>query len=138
MKPVKIHHGNKQPDGIDIVVELELSEEDKKNIIEGKPMRMTLVLKAVDRSKGDTYDGKRHDIIQFESEINGKYAGVYRYSAPVTLYEELSKLGEVVGGYDGHYTDSTLNKVPIKVSAEIKELCGIKWIHNPRIISSKS
>lgn len=32
MKPVKIHHGNKQPDGIDVVVELELSEEDKKNI----------------------------------------------------------------------------------------------------------
>lgn len=32
MKPIKIHHGNKQPDGIDVFVELELSEEDKKNI----------------------------------------------------------------------------------------------------------
>ena len=103
----------------------------------GKPIRMTLILKAVGRSKGDTYDGKRHDIIQFEGEIDGKYDGVYKYSAPVTLSEELSELGKAVGGYDyayGHYTNSTLNKAPIKVSAKVEDLFGVKWIHNPRII----
>ena len=103
----------------------------------GKPIRMTLILKAFGRSKGDTYNGKRHDIIQFEGEIDGKYDGVYKYSAPVTLSEELSELGQAVGGYDyayGHYTNSTLNTAPIKVSAEVEDLFGVKWIHNPRII----
>ncbi len=102
-----------------------------------KSTRTTLILKAVGRSKGDTYDGKRHDIIQFEGEINGKYDGVYKYSAPVSLTKELSELGKAVGGYDyayGHYTNTALNKAPIKVSAEIEDLFGIKWIHNPRII----
>jgi hypothetical protein len=103
----------------------------------GKVKRMTLNLKAFGRSKGDTYDGKRHDIIQFEGEIDGKYDGVYKYSAPVTSSEELSELGKAVGGYDyayGHYTNSSLNKAPIKVSAEVEDLFGVKWIHNPRII----
>ena len=103
----------------------------------GKLIRKTLILKAFGRSKGDTYDGKRHDIIQFEGEIDGKYDVVYKYSAPVTLSEELSELGKTVGGYDyayGHYTNSTLNKAPIKVSAEVEDLFGVKWIHNPRII----
>ncbi len=97
-----------------------------------------MVLKAFGRSKGDTYDGKRHDIIQFEGEVMGKYDGVYRYSAPVTLSEELSELGRAVGGYDyayGHYTNSTLNKTPIKISAEIEEVFDNKWIRNPRIIA---
>ena len=100
--------------------------------------RTTLVIKAVGRSKGDTYNGKRHDIIQFEGEINGKYEGVYMYSAPVTLSEELSKLGKAVGGYDyayGCYTNITLNKAPIKISAEIEEVFDNKWIRNPRIIA---
>ncbi len=103
----------------------------------GKVKRMTLILKAVGRSKGDTYDGKHHDIIQFEGEIDGKYDGVYRYSAPVTFSKELSELGRAVGGYDyacGHYTNITLNKAPIKVSAEVEDLFGVKWVHNPRII----
>ena len=102
--------------------------------------RKIIVLKAVGRSKGDTYDSKRHDIIQFEGEIDGKYDGVYKYSAPVTLSEELSELGKAVGGYDyayGHYTNSNLNKASIKVSAEIEELSGIKWIRNPRIIDNE-
>ena len=101
--------------------------------------RKILTLKACGRRKGYTYDGKRHDVIMFEAEIDGKRDGIYRYSAPVTLSEELSKLGEVAGGYDygsEHYSNAMLNRTPIKISAEIYELYGYKWIHSPRIIGA--
>ena len=100
--------------------------------------RTVLTIKALSRYKGETYDGKRHDIILFEGTNDGKYSGTYRYSAPVTLSEELSKLGEIVGGYDygsGHYNGS-LNSSPIKISADIEDSYGYMWLRNPRIIKA--